>query len=278
VTTQISLFDGATLDGWFAAPRTYGAVYPGGPDILDVLPGMPSDYNARAASHPAVWSVEDGAIVGRQPSDAPGWGGYLVSERAFGSFELELQMNPDWPADTGVMLRRLRNSAEGLQVLVDHRQSGSIGGFYGNGIGGFHGVPFNVAARTDSNGNAVGLVEEDPATTLEPITLPKREMLTRAGDADDFLAAWRWGDWNTLRVVCEGTPPRVTTWINGVLVAEIDTAAIRWPGYDADAVWSLLGDRGHIAFEVHDNDPGMGEGRWGRGAACRWRDIRVREL
>jgi hypothetical protein len=278
MTERISLFDGNSLDGWFAAPRVYGTTYPGGPSVLDVLTGLPTDYNSRAAAHPAAWTVEDGAIVGRQPSDAPGWGGYLVSERTFGSFELELEMNPDWPADTGVMIRRLRDSWEGLQVLVDHRRSGSIGGFYGNGIGGFHGVPFALTARTDAAGKPIGLVEEDPVDTLEPITLPKREMLTRAGDADAFLAQWRWGEWNALRIRCEGTPPRVTTWVNGVLVAEIDTAGIRWPGYDPSDVWQLLGERGHIAFEVHDNDPLMGEDRWARGAACRWRNITVTEL
>ena len=36
-------------------------------------------------------------------------------------------MNPDWPADTGVMIRRRPDSWAGFQVLVDHRKSGSIG-------------------------------------------------------------------------------------------------------------------------------------------------------
>jgi len=278
VSAPVSLFDGHSLKGWFAAPRIYGTVFPGGPKVLDIIPGMSHDLNDRAAQHPGVWSVENGAIVGRQRNGEPGWGGYLVSEEAFGSFELELEMKPDWPADTGVMIRRSRDSWEGLQVLVDHRQSGSIGGFYGNGISGLHGVPFNIAAQVDAAGHAISLVEDDPASTLEPITPQKRALLTRAGDADAFLAAWRWNDWNSLRIRCEGTPPRVTTWVNDVLIAEIDTAAITWPGYDAEAVWSLLGERGHIAFEVHDNDPGMGEARWGRDAACRWRNIRLQEL
>lgn len=275
---KIALFDGHSLTGWFASPRIYGSVYPGGPQLLDLVPAMPSDYNERAAKHPALWSVEDGAIVGRQDSAPPGWGGYLVSERTFGSFELELEMKPDWPADTGVMVRRQRDTWEGLQILVDHRTSGSIGGFYGNGIAGFHGVPFNIAARLDSLGRAVGLVEDNPDTTLEPITLPKRQMLTTSSDATPFLETWRWNDWNTLRIRCEGTPPRVTTWVNDILIAEIDCSTISWPGYDADAVWTLLGERGHIALEVHDNDPGMGDARWGQGAACRWRNIRIEEI
>lgn len=278
MSDSISLFNGHNLDGWVAVPRVYGTVYPGGPQLEEIDTKMPRNYNEKAAARPAEWTVEDGAIVGRQGADSPGWGGYLVSERTFGSFDLELEMNPDWPADTGVLVRRLWDSWEGLQILVDHRQSGSIGGFFGNGIASIHAVPFNVAVKLDESGNPIGLVEDDPATSQEPITDAKRALLLNSGTAEEFLAAWKWRGWNTLRIRCEGTPPHVTTWVNGLLVAEIDMAAVEWPDYDADEVWKLLGERGHIAFEVHDNDAGWGDGRWGLGAACRWRNIRVREL
>ena len=79
-----------------------------------------------------------------------GWGGYLVSEGTYGDFELIVEANPDWPADTGIYLRKQAHTFHGIQVLVDHRQSGSIGGFYGNGIGGFHAVPFAIDARYDA--------------------------------------------------------------------------------------------------------------------------------
>ena len=55
-------------------------------------------------------------------------------------------------------------------------------------------------------------------------------------------------------------------------------AALVAPHADADAVANLLGPCGHIAFEVHDNDTRFGDQRWGRHAACRWRNIRIREL
>ncbi|MCJ1688359.1 DUF1080 domain-containing protein [Rathayibacter sp. VKM Ac-2927] len=278
MTGWTSLFDGSSLAGWFAAPRSYGTIAPGGPSVLEALPGFPPNYNERAAEHPAVWSVEDGAIVGRQDPAAPGWGGYLVSERSFGNFELELELRPDWPADTGVMIRRRRDSWEGLQVLVDHRQSGSIGGFYGNGIGGFHGVPFAVDVERDTAGTPIGLREDDPAQSYEPVTPEKRALLSRSSSIEPFLRSWRFGDWNTLRIRCVGERPVVTSWINGRLIASLDTATMQYPGYDPDAVWGLLGPSGHIAFEVHDNDPGLGDDRWGPGAACRWREIRLREL
>jgi 3-keto-disaccharide hydrolase len=274
----VPLFDGAGLTGWRAIPRTYGRLYPGGPQLLDVMTDFPRDYNEQAEAHPAAWTVEDGAIVGRQDPPGSGWGGYLITERSFGDFELRLEANPDWPADTGVMVRRRRDSWEGLQVLLDHRQSGSIGGFYGNGIGGFHAVPFAVDVVRDAAGTAVGLRGDDPATSVEPFTDSKRAMLTKSADLEAFLAAWRFGEWNEFRIVCVGNLPVVTVWINDLLTAEIDLASLKAPNYAADAVSQVLGPRGHIALEVHDTDPMLREGRWGREARCRWRNIRIREL
>ena len=70
----------------------------------------------------------------------------------------------------------------------------------------------------------------------------------------------------------------ITTVINGTLIAELDTARLPASEFDAEATLALLGTRGHIAFEVHDNDPRMGEARWAPNAACRWRNIRLRPL
>lgn len=273
-----SLFDGETLDGWRAVPRRYGQLYPGGPDVLDVMPSLPRNYQDLADAHPAAWFVEDGAIVGRQDPEGSGYGGYLVSERDFGDIELRLEARPDWPADTGIMLRRRRETWEGLQVLLDHRQSGSIGGFYGNGIAGFHAVPFALDVVRDASGAPVGLREDDPATSVEPFGPHKRAMLTQAADVQDFLDVWRWDDWNEFRIRCVGHLPTTTVWINDLLVAEIDLARLEAPNFDPHAVAEVVGGRGHIAFEVHDNDPFLGKDRWAPAARCRWRNIRVREL
>jgi hypothetical protein len=187
-------------------------------------------------------------------------------------------MRPDWPADTGVMVRRQRDSWEGFQVLVDHRPSGGIGGFYGNGLAGFSAVPFAVDAVLDSQGRPVCLRADGPETSAEPVTPDKIARLSYAAKVEDFLAIWRWGDWNELRIRCVGGAlPVITTWVNGLRIAEVDTGALQSPGYDPAAVAALLGERGHIAFEVHDHDSHFGEARWGREAACRWRNIRIRE-
>jgi hypothetical protein len=126
----------------------------------------------------------------------------------------------------------------------------------------------------EESGSLVGLVKDD----LSPESIAAASQLTYAGDADEFLASWRWNDWNKLTIRCVGEKPIVTTWINDVKVAEIDLAQLVAPDYDADAVAERLGSRGHIALEVHDNDPMLGGARWAPGAACRWRNLVIREL
>lgn len=275
-TDFCSLFDGTSLAGWHAEPRVYGAVYPGGPSVAAMFAerGIESPENPEA--HPAAWHVENGAIVGQQGT--PGYGGYLVSDEAFGDFELVLEARPDWPADTGIMIRRQPHEWTGYQVLLDHRESGGIGGFFGNGLASFSAVPFAVRGRRDAAGRIVGLEADDPATSIEPVTPEKIRRLSYAAKVEDFLAVWKWADWNEIRIRCVGALPVITTWVNGLKIAEIDAAAIDVENYDPAGVLAWLGTRGHIAFEVHDNDAFFGDSRWGPGAQCRWRNIRIKPL
>lgn len=272
------LFDGSTLAGWYSVPRVYGTEYPGGPLLLERFEALGLTPPVDPEKHPARWFAEDGVLVGGQDTPGSGYGGYLVTERAYGDFELVLEMRPDWPADTGVMLRRRPDSWEGFQVLVDHRPSGGIGGFFGNGLASFSAVPFAVDVALDADGRPAGLVADNPATSVEPVTEEKRARLTYAADVGDFLKAWRWDGWNELRIRCVGALPVITTWINGIKIAELDTASLDSPNYNPSDVLEVLGTRGHIALEVHDNDSMFGEARWGKGAQCRWRNIRIREL
>lgn len=273
MTKFISLFDGRTLAGSRATPRLPTPVRADDPPISADGPAY-----LQARGHLGRWTVEDGAICGRQDPPGSGLGAYLVSEAAFGDFELSLEARPDWPADTGIMLRATAEGSTGYQVLVDHRKSGNIGGFYGNGIGRFHAINFNVDVMRDAAGRPTGLKLEDPATTVEPIADWKRALLAKKASGEDFLKAWKWDDWNVFRVRMVGALPSITVWINEVLIAELDAAAIRHADFSGEAVLKRLGNAGHIAFEVHDNDPGMGKERWAPEAACRWRNIRVRPL
>ncbi|MGG5172358.1 3-keto-disaccharide hydrolase [Pseudarthrobacter sp. J1738] len=274
----VPLFNGTTLDGWRAVPRIYGTLYPGGPGVLDIFAANGREVPVDPEKHPARWFVQDGVLVGEQDTPGSGYGGYLVTEQAYDDFELVLEMRPDWPADTGVMLRRRPESWEGFQVLVDHRPSGGIGGFFGNGLASFSAVPFAVDADTDADGRPTGLIADNPETSVEPVTEEKRSRLSYAADVDDFLKVWRWDDWNELRIRCVGALPVITTWVNGLKIGELNTATLDSPDYNPADVLEALGERGHIALEVHDNDSYFGEARWGRGAQCRWRNILIKEL
>jgi hypothetical protein len=267
------LFDGQTLKGWYTAPRLPLPVYPGGPE-----PDRSSEHYRLASGTCGKWTVEDGVISGGQDPPGSGFGGYLVSEETFGDFELLIDARPDWPADTGILVRTTDKGGQGFQILLDHRKSGNIGGFYGNGIGGFHAIPYNFDAYIDKNGQATGLIAEDPQKSLEPVTQEKRALLSYAAPVEEFLKVWKWDDWNTFRIRCVGEYPILSTWINGLKICEIDTGKISYPLYDKEAVRNLLGREGHISLEVHDNDPKMGDARWKPGALCRWRNIKIKDL
>lgn len=267
------IFDGITLEGWHSVPRLPVPRAPGEPG-----PDTTTEAYQRATQTAGKWTIEDGAITGRQDPPGCGFGGYLLSDGIYGDFELVFEARPDWPADTGILVRASDLGSQGFQILLDHRRSGNIGGIYGNGIGGFHGINYTLDAKYDVQGKPVGLRLEDPATTIEPMTPDKPELLEYKATGEQFLSIWKWDDWNEFRIRVEGASPRITVHINDMKISEIDTATMKHPLYNAEAIHDLLGPRGHIAFEIHDNDPGMGEARWAPNAACRWRNIRINEL
>ena len=273
VPSRSSLFDGRSLAGWHSIARLPSAPWPGASE-----PDPSSEAYVNAERWPARWSVVDGVIEGQQEPPGSGYGGYLITDETYGDFELEFDANPDWPADTGVMLRATPRGSQGFQVLLDHRRSGGIGSFYGNGIGGFRAIPYKFDAKVDDLGNPIGLVADHPATTVQPLADSARTTLDFAVSIEDFLANWKWAEWNTFKVRCVGESPTLTTWINDLKVAELDTSAINAPNYDAKRVAALLGRQGHIALEVHNNDPTLGKERWWPGAKCLWRNLLVTVL
>jgi hypothetical protein len=103
----VELFDGRTLDGW----TTVGGRY---------------DGHAR-------WTVEEGAITGRQGPNREG--GLIYTQGVYGDFELELDLYIDWPFDSGIFLRMLPpdTGLKGMQVTVDARDGGECGGLYADG-------------------------------------------------------------------------------------------------------------------------------------------------
>ncbi len=271
-----ALFDGKSLEGWEAKPRGPISHYPGAP----VRRIMDPEQAEKAKENVGKWTIVDGAIVGEQDPPGSGLGAYLVSEEVFGDFELMFDIKPDWYTDTGVLLRTVPEGSPGLQVLVDHRPQGGIGGFYGNGLAGIHGMPFAVDAKLDANKIPIEIVSADP--NAERVELSDRTLglLDYAADVDDFLAVWKVNDWNTIKVRVIGRIPKVTTWVNGLKIAEIDTGKLDWPNYDAEECWGMLGREGHVSLEVHNSGgrDWLGKARWWPGAQVRWKNIYIKEL
>ncbi len=269
------LFDGKTLAGWRSMPRPQpNRRANSGQDAKT------DSFYERSLTSLAKWTVQDGILVGEQDSPGSGLGGYLVTEETFGDFELLIDAKPDWAVDTGVYVRTVPAGNVGFQILCDHRRDGGIGSFYGNGLGGFHAMPYCFTAVFDDKGKPIGLKEADPLKAIQPVTEEKRRLLAYACPVEDFLKAWKFGDWNTFKIRCEGEFPYLTTWINGTKIAEMDSSKIVWPGFDKQAVAARLGRRGNISLEVHSNGPGdiLGKDRWAPGAACRWRNILIKPL
>jgi hypothetical protein len=82
---------------------------------------------------------------------------------------------------TGILLRTTEIGSQGHQVLLDDRQSGNIGGIFGNGIGAFHAIGFTIDAAYDESGRPIGLKGDDPATSVEPFSQAKPRSVDRGG-------------------------------------------------------------------------------------------------
>ena len=270
------LFDGKTLKGWTAMARIPVPNYPG----ADFTWRLEGDALKSALQNTGRWKVEDGAIVGGQEPPGSGKGAYLVSDEKFGDFELIMDMKPDWKTDSGFLVRTLPGGSPGMQILVDHRPQGGIGGFYGNGIAGIHGMPFAIDADYDRQGNPTQMIAARPDDERVELNKKTRGILEYAADVDAFLNVWNWGQWNTVKVRCEGRIPTLTTWVNGLKIAVLDMNDLEWKNYDKEACAKMLGRKGHISLEVHDNNFNhwLGKDRWWPGAVVRWNNIFIREL
>lgn len=245
------LFDGHSLAGWKPQPR----------EIKDPSLGL--------------WAVQNGMIVGAQAK--PKVGSYLTTEETFADFELEIESWTDFPTDTGVLVRSNRQGNLGFQVCIDYRPHGALNGYYGNGIGGFHACNYCFTARRNESGEVIGLVPEKPS---EPLDTTHLVALDDTPSAATFLRSWRLKGWNRYRIRSVGAVPHLTTWINGLKVAELDTAKMVSPGWDPNKLDALVGRAGHIALEVHSNGAKdwLGNDRWEPGAMCRWRNIYIKTL
>lgn len=166
----------------------------------------------------ATFSMEGGVITGvTRPDQA---NSFLCTRETYRDFELVLEFKVDAGLDSGVQVRsqwRQEGNLQrvlGYQVEIDTTERRWTGGILDEGRRGWLFSPTDTAA----------------------------------------IAAFRPGEWNAMRVVCEGD--RIRTWINDVPVADLVDSAT---------------PRGFIALQVQ----GVGSQRLPMKA--QWRNIRVIE-
>jgi len=131
-----------------------------------------SQSNHHGDSHG--WAVKDGVLTATQ--DRPGNGGILLTDKKYGDFEVTVDVKPDWGCDGGLFLRS-NEEGDAYQVMIDYLEGGSVGGIYGEGLGGW------TAPRTDAGKN--------------------------------WRKYWHEDDWNTLRARIQGEVPHIQVWLNG---------------------------------------------------------------
>ena len=238
----VTLFDGKTLNGWHKNPAAIGH---------------------GTGGH---WQVEDGTITGEQDPPGSGNGGILLTDAKFGDFEVMVDMKPDWGVCSGFFLRG-NDRGECFQMMVDYHDKGNVGHLYGEGTGAFNTRTFDINGKYDNEKNLIGI------TTAEHKTAEALG-LVHTCDPQDWVDAWKLHDWNTALVRVEGKYPRITTWINDLMVNDFDGSNSTNARYQEkkEHVLKLLGTSGSIAVQVHG-----GKG-WPVGAKCRWKNIRIREL
>ena len=220
--TFVSIFDGKTLKGWHISAKS---------------------GHSRASKNQSggKWVVEDGAIIGSQ--DIPGNGGLIITDEAYGDFEVVLEMNNDFGPDSGLFLRSTEDGSA-WQAMIDYHANGNLMGLYGEGKLG--------AKPSVRNYDFKGSPEEIQVVTNSPTPL------SIAPESWKFF--WRHGQWNEFRARIENNPPHITTWINGVQIMDwTDSLAKRHP------------DTGGIALQVHGGGDHTKE-------FVRYRNIRVKKL
>jgi hypothetical protein len=216
-----SIFDGKTLVGWHVSART----------------GHSKTSGNKSGGR---WVVENGAIVGSQ--DIPGNGGIVITDKAFGNFEVVLEMNNDFGPDSGLFMRSTEEGAA-YQAMIDYHSKGNLMGVYGERMQG------KPNARNFDFGETVTeiVATNEGVPTVLPV-LPQ-----------SWRYFWRHGQWNELRARIVGNPPTVTTWINGVKFMELADTEKRLP------------DTGGIALQVHGGGDSTKQ-------FVRYRNIRVKPL
>jgi hypothetical protein len=179
----------------------------------------------------AKYEAADGCVVGTTVAGTPN--SFLCTEKTYGDFILELEVKADPGLNSGV---QIRSECFDRPTAVEHgtRQLKIPAGRV-------HGYQVEVD-QSDTRRWSGGLYDEGRRAWLFPLDKNKE-----AG------AAYRIGEWNQYRIICEGDSLR--TWVNGVPAADL---------VDSMTLSGLIGLQVHSAKQ-----PGM---------QVRWRNLRLQDL
>jgi hypothetical protein len=168
----------------------------------------------------APYTVVDGAIVGTTVAGSPN--SFLVTEKNYGDFIFECEVKQEvGPSNSGIMFRALstpdymKGRVHGYQLEIDPSTRAWTGGIYDEARRGWF-YPGN---------------------------------LNPAGQA-----AYRYGEWNHLRI--EAIGPSLRTWVNGVAIAHVVDG---------------LTPTGFLGLQVH----GIGDKPEQAGRTISWRNFRI---
>ena len=204
------LFDGKTLDGW------------------KVLGGKADFY------------VEDGMIVCNTKMDIDG--GYLVTEKSYDDFILELDVKIDTSLNSGVQCRGqiwekdttttyLAGDSKGT-IHQSKWEAGSVWGYQ---------IEVDPSDRAWSGG------------LYEP---GNRGWIVTLADNEAARKSFKPTDWNHFKIIMDGN--KIQTWVNGVLA--VDTT-------DDMSASGFLGFQFHKAYR-----------KWQVDKKALWKNIKIKEL
>lgn len=190
-------------------------------EVVDVPRALSEDREAWVQrGGEAVYTFADGQIIGKTRPNQPN--SFLCTKREFADFELTLEFKVDDALNSGVQIRSQarpegqRERVYGYQVEIDPSPRRWTGGIYDEG---------------------------------------RRGWIAPLAGQPEAMGAFKPGQWNTMRVVCEGAHLR--TWINGVACADLTDG---------------MTPRGFVALQVH------GVGGKKEEMEVRWRSVRIREI
>jgi hypothetical protein len=104
----------------------------------------------------------------------------------------------------------------------------------------------------------------------------ERMEISKAAKASAVKEVWKANDWNSFRVRMTGEIPRITLWINGVEMWDVQQPK---NDFIAGATQGMIGFQSHWSALYLPTPGGFNmPGAWRPGAAHRFRNIRVREI